>query len=506
MHIICGSEGTDDPIAGFDCFCEHMIFNSIEYFVFFGIVLALYFRMGLRWQNRMLLAASYYFYGSWDWRCLSLILITTSVVFFCGLKIFEASEKHLKKMFLLYSIIINLGILGVFKYWNFFLDSLVDLLTVVGFKANIPLLKIILPVGISFYTFQAMSYSIDVYRNAITPTKNFFNFALYISFFPQLVAGPIERATALLPQIENERKVTPQRFVEGLNLIFWGLYKKVFVADNLAIIVDKVYSNPQSSGVEYIIATWAFAFQIYGDFSGYTDIARGSSKCLGIELMANFNAPYLAVDPSDFWKRWHISLSTWLKDYLYIPLGGNKNGNLKTYCNLSITMLLGGLWHGAAWNYVIWGAYHGVLLAFHRFFTIRRVRKSDFEKSIVLLLIRASLMFQLTCVGWIFFRAHSFEQIQVVFSRILQPFEIDSNSTDMLLKTAFYASLPLVAMCLSRLCEFWKDCGSTWYFKAIQSLSLQQQPLLIKSISLGVMSYLMLLYGTSSKTFIYFQF
>jgi alginate O-acetyltransferase complex protein AlgI len=382
----------------------------------------------------------------------------------------------------------------------------VDLLALFGVTANLPVLKILLPVGISFYTFQAISSSIDVYRNAIEPARSFINFALYISFFPKVVQGPIERAAGFLTQLENPRRVTLRGLVEGLNLVFLGLFKKVFVADNLAPIVGGVYSNPESTGAEYIIATWAFAFQIYGDFSGYTDMARGSSKCLGIELMENFNAPYFAIDPSDFWRRWHISLSTWLRDYLYIPLGGNKRGHWQTYRNLNITMLLGGLWHGAAWNFVLWGAYHGILLSLFRLVRNKRSLNPRLGGSIAGLFTRAIIMFQLTCIGWIFFRAESLEQIRTIFSRIFFHFEASPDAYDLLLRMLFYASLPLAAMGIARLAQFWKDLGNMRYFNAAQYVSLAKQPLMLKSVSCGVMFYLMLLYGTSSKAFIYFQF
>ena len=322
-----------------------MVFNSLTFFIFFGIVVGLYYVLSHRWQNRMLLLASYVFYGFWDWRFLSLILISTVTDYLCGIQIYNQPSSSGKRKYLYLCLIINLTLLCFFKYWNFFAESFVEVLSSLGVNANLKIISIILPIGISFYTFKTMSYSIDIYRGEIRPTYNFFDYALFVAFFPALIAGPIDRAKNLLFQIQNSRYVNKDKIFGGLQLIFWGLFKKVFVADNLGIIVDQIYNNPASTGAEYIVATWAFAFQIYGDFSGYTDMARGASMCLGIELTHNFKQPYLSINPSDFWRRWHISLSSWLRDYVYIPLGGNKKGKLKTYMNLFLTMLACGLWH-----------------------------------------------------------------------------------------------------------------------------------------------------------------
>jgi len=337
-----------------------VVFNSLQFFLFFAVVYSLYLAFNHKWQNRMLLVASYVFYGTWDWRFLSLIVISTIIDYYCGIKIDEITDAKKRKQFLAISIVANLSMLGFFKYFNFFAENLQALCCFFGFQVQPHFLNIILPVGISFYTFQTMSYTIDIYKGQLKPTRKFFDFALFVSFFPQLVAGPIERASHLLPQILSKRKVTIDKFCEGCYLIFWGLFLKVFVADNLARLVDPIFaSDPPYNGVKVLLGLYAFAFQIFGDFAGYSNIARGLGKCMGFDIMVNFNLPYFVTNPSDFWRRWHISLSTWLRDYLYIPLGGNKKGTLFTYRNLAITMFLGGLWHGAAWTFIIWGAYRG---------------------------------------------------------------------------------------------------------------------------------------------------
>lgn len=345
-----------------------MLFNSFEFLAFLCIVLPVYFFLKhLRRQNYWLLAASYFFYGCWDWRFLSLIVISTLNDYFCAKGIDRAQTPARRRIFLWLSIGVNLGILGFFKYYGFFVGSLTDLLGVFHITFHPKLLDVILPMGISFYTFQTMSYTIDVYQRKYPASHRFLDFALYVAFFPQLVAGPIERAHRLLHQIETPRCFSSTQFKEGCYLIYLGLFQKVFVADNLARIVNPVFAvNGDQNGALVLIAVYAFAFQIFCDFAGYTNIARGVAKLFGFELMLNFNLPYLAKNPQDFWRRWHISLSTWLRDYLYIPLGGSRLGPWRNLRNLVLVMALGGLWHGAAWTFVIWGLYHGLLLAGHR--------------------------------------------------------------------------------------------------------------------------------------------
>ena len=345
-----------------------MIFNSRIFFGFLCLVLPLYFMSRHRQQNRILLFASYVFYGWWDYRFLVLLLLSTVVDFVCGKKISRSDDPRYKRRFLLISLATNLGCLGFFKYFNFFADSMAELLSSVGFNADFPTLQIILPVGISFYTFQSLSYTLDVYRGKCKSTDDFIDFALYVSFFPQLVAGPIERSSHLLPQVQSPRKFVQADVLDGIGLMALGFVKKLVIADRLAPIVDAAFQGntlPYQNAGSWVFI-YAFAFQIYGDFSGYSDIARGISKVLGFDLMVNFGKPYLVSNPPAFWQNWHISLSTWLRDYLYIPLGGNRKGPARTYINLLITMFLGGLWHGAGWAFVLWGVYQGMILVIHR--------------------------------------------------------------------------------------------------------------------------------------------
>lgn len=344
-----------------------MLFNSYIFLFFFVVVYALYINLRQRGQNTLLLVASYAFYGAWDWRFCSLLIISTVVDFVVANQISTAGSHKIKKNWLLVSMVGNLGILFFFKYFGFFYDSLVAFAAWFGWNIDSFSLKIVLPVGISFYTFQTMSYTIDVYRGETKPARSMLDFALYVAFFPQLVAGPIERSSQLLPQVKGERQVTYQKFREGAWLILFGYYKKVVLADNVAPFVNVVFGEPATAhGLGIPIAVLAFAIQIYGDFSGYTDIARGISRWLGFELMENFRMPYFALSPKQFWQRWHISLSTWLRDYLYLPLGGNRHSPGRTYLNLMTTMVLGGLWHGAAWNFFLWGLYQGILLVIYR--------------------------------------------------------------------------------------------------------------------------------------------
>ena len=302
-----------------------MLFNSIQFFVFFLIVYSLYLILNHKWQNRMLWLASYIFYGCWDWRFLSLIIISSGVDFYCGAKIDAANESCQRRKFLFVSVAVNLIILGFFKYFNFFVSSLNSLFIAFGLSIDIPILTIVLPVGISFYTFQTMSYTIDIYYKKIKPVDSFSDFCLFVAFFPQLVAGPIERAKNLLPQILRPRKVNLCDFYSGSYLIFWGIFLKVFIADNLAQVVDPIFiKEPPYMGKEVLVSLYAFSFQIFCDFAGYSNIAIGVARCMGFKLMNNFNLPYFSTNPSEFWQRWHISLSSWLRDYLYIPLGGNR--------------------------------------------------------------------------------------------------------------------------------------------------------------------------------------
>ena len=385
-----------------------MLFNSEEFLIFLPCVLIAVGLLPGVWKNRFLLAASYFFYGSWDWRFLGLIFLTTAIDFNVAHFVHRQTDPQLRKRFLLISVCTNLGILAFFKYFNFFVGSALTALDAIGVQASAPTLNIILPVGISFYTFQSMSYVVDVYRRDMEPVGKFADYALYVSYFPQLVAGPIERGSRLLPQILSPARVTPARINTGMLLILLGLAKKVLIADAVAPEVDRIFSNPDEMSAGMLLrGAYLFSFQIYGDFSGYTDIARGVSELFGIRLMINFEQPYLSRSITEFWRRWHISLSTWLRDYLYIPLGGNRHGPARTYRNLMLTMLIGGLWHGAAWTFVIWGGIHGALLAVERRLGIgtRDAPWTASPAAFAGALARLLLTFHLAAFCWVFFRA-----------------------------------------------------------------------------------------------------
>jgi D-alanyl-lipoteichoic acid acyltransferase DltB (MBOAT superfamily) len=346
-----------------------VFFDSPVYYLFLTLVVVIYWRLARRAQNLLLLAASYFFYGWWDWRFLILIAVSTVVDFFCA-RIIDRSEDLVKRRLLLaLSLTINLGFLGFFKYFNFFEDSLVQLLHALRFENfNRTVLSIVLPPGISFYTFQEVAYIVDVHNRRLRPAASLVDYALFVSVFPHLIAGPIQRPSHLLPQVQRERTFHPHRFFDGVMLILCGLFRKCVVADNCALLANAAFNGRlgQPNVAVLAVGCYAFAWQIYGDFSGYSDIARGSAQLLGLHFMVNFRQPYLAASLQDFWRRWHISLSTWLRDYLYIPLGGSRHGELKTHRNLLVTMLLGGLWHGANWTFVVWGGIHGAGLVGER--------------------------------------------------------------------------------------------------------------------------------------------
>ncbi len=367
-----------------------MVFNSGIFLVFFIVFYLLYWwinkKFSLLVRNLFIIIASYVFYGWWDWRFLSLIVLSSAVDFIIGLKLSQTNDRSRRKLLLVSSLIVNLGVLGFFKYFNFFIDSLNVLLLQFNANLNTGTLKIILPVGISFYTFQTLSYTIDIYKNKLQLTKDPFAFFAFVSFFPQLVAGPIERAMHLLPQFSVKKSFNHFENVKGLRLVLWGFFKKIVIADNFGALTEHVF-NPEfnPSGLTVFLGATFFALQIYADFSGYSDIAIGISKMLGFDLMTNFRTPYFARSFQDFWRRWHISLSTWFRDYVYIPLGGSRNSQIRTYGNLLITFVLSGLWHGANVTFMVWGALHGLLLIVEKQF--RLVRLKAFYYPIVLVLV-----------------------------------------------------------------------------------------------------------------------
>jgi len=394
-----------------------MLFNSVEFLLFLPTVFILYwfvFNKSLKIQNLLILVSSYVFYGWWDYRFLSLIFLSTIVDYIIGLNIPKQDSEKKQKLLLWCSVLFNLSVLGFFKYYNFFVDSWIDLFSSVGYEIkSVWTLNIILPVGISFYTFQTMSYTIDIYRKKLEPTKDFISFASFVSFFPQLVAGPIERATNLLPQILNKREFKYEQGVQGLRLILWGMFKKVVIADSLAPMVDDIFSNyhDYSGGTLWLGAIY-FSFQIYCDFSGYSDIAIGTSKLFGFELMSNFKFPYFSRNIGEFWRRWHISLSTWFRDYFYIPLGGSQEGKWKSIRNIFIIFLVSGFWHGANWTFIFWGGFHAILfLPSFIFNTNRKYTTSIISENTFLPspkeFIQVGITFILVTIGWVFFRSET---------------------------------------------------------------------------------------------------
>jgi D-alanyl-lipoteichoic acid acyltransferase DltB (MBOAT superfamily) len=394
-----------------------MIFNSIDFGIFFPLVFFFFwivFKDSIKERNIFLIAVSYFFYGWWDWRFLSLIVISSVIDFITGNKIFEEADEKKRKIWLFFSLVTNLGFLGFFKYYNFFIDSFIDSFSLFGVDIGSSNLDIILPAGISFYTFQTLSYTLDIYYKKIKPTKDVFSFFAFVSFFPQLVAGPIERAKDLLPQFFTKSKINYKLLRSGLLLMVWGFFKKIVIADRLAIFVDATYKDIEHlDTVTFCVTVLFFAFQLYLDFSAYSNIAIGSARLLGFNLSTNFKQPYLAKSFSNFWQRWHISLSSWFKDYVYIPLGGNKVTKSKVTRNILIVFVLSGLWHGASWNFVIWGLLNAIfILLFDRFLSNKN--NNVFKRIFTSLFVTVSWSLSL-----VFFRAKTFGDAMNMFSSVL---------------------------------------------------------------------------------------
>jgi len=392
-----------------------MLFNSISFAIFLPVVFIFYWfitKKSLRLQNLLLLVASYIFYGWWDYRFLFLLIFSTALDFFTGLKIFGSKNLIAKKLWLWTSICVNLGFLGIFKYYNFFADSFADALSLVGISTNLWTIKVILPVGISFYTFHGLSYVFDIYNNKINPVKNFIDYSVFVSFFPLLVAGPIERATHLLPQIQRTRNFDYSKAVDGMRQILWGLFKKIVIADNCAVIVNDIFDNYMDySGSTLVLGAILFSFQIYCDFSGYSDIALGTARLFGIELLRNFAFPYFSRDIAEFWRRWHISLTTWFRDYLYIPLGGSRGGTWMKVRNTFIIFLVSGFWHGANWTFIVWGALNAIYFL-PLMLTDKNRQNTDTVAEGNLFpnlkeIMQIGFTFLITVIAWIFFRSET---------------------------------------------------------------------------------------------------
>jgi alginate O-acetyltransferase complex protein AlgI len=475
-----------------------MLFNTLQFWVFFAFVLAVYPLLRRRGQNFFLLAASYFFYGCWNWRFLGLLLLSSTTDWFLGAAIGRCRGTRRAKRLVGVSVAINLVFLGCFKYFNFFVSSANALLGSVGLEPLGLHLDVVLPVGISFYTFQSISYIVDIYRGEIEPARDPVEFALFVAFFPHMVAGPIMHSSALLPQMQRDRHMRWSDIASGFNLAMWGLFKKVVIADNLATIAGPIFHHASAfrPGVMHLGAL-AFAFQIYCDFSGYTDIARGVARILGFTLMDNFKHPYFASSITDFWRRWHISLSTWLRDYLYIPLGGSRRGVGATYRNLFLTMLLGGLWHGASWTFVLWGGYQGGLLVVERLLGGRRLIADWFEaaslRQRLVWALRVGVTFNLVCLGWVFFRCESASHLPGMIAAFL-----DLRGWFQMPSAALVRVVLLVAPLLAI------DASD---FLRQREQSLLRGPWPLRALAYFVALYVFLVFGKfESNAFIYFQF
>ncbi|WP_178988408.1 MBOAT family O-acyltransferase [Winogradskyella schleiferi] len=482
-----------------------MLFNSIDFAVFLPVVFILYWffcQKNLKLQNLLIVVASYVFYGWWDWRFLSLIIFSTIVDYSIGVALSKGGSHKKRKLLLWVSILVNLGFLGFFKYYNFFLDNLITAFTFFGTELQASSLKIILPVGISFYTFQTLSYTIDVYREKLTPTKNFIAFSAFVSFFPQLVAGPIERATNLLPQFYTKRKFEYSKAVDGLRQILWGMFKKVVIADNCAEFANEFFNNhTEYGGSGLLLGALFFTFQIYGDFSGYSDIAIGTSRLFGFDLKQNFAFPYFSRDIAEFWRRWHISLSTWFRDYLYIPLGGSKGGTAMKVRNTFIIFIVSGFWHGSNWTFIVWGALNAIyflplLLAKKNRSNIGAVAEGRFLPSIKDI-INIGSTFLLTVLAWVFFRAdsvnHAIEYLIGIFSKSLfsiPEFENRTHAIEVLILIGFL----LLIEWLGRESQY-----------GIEKLGLHWNRNIRMAFYLGIVCLIFLFIGKEQE-FIYFQF
>ena len=483
-----------------------MVFNSLEFFIFLPIVFSLYwfvFKKHLKAQNILVLIASYVFYGMWDWRFLSLILLSTIVDYLVGIKINSYEQKSKRRAWLWVSVFFNVGLLGFFKYYNFFVDSWVDMVSIFGYEIKSTwTLRVILPVGISFYTFQTMSYSFDIYYKKLKPTRDFLSFAAFVSFFPQLVAGPIERASNLLSQITNKRTFNYEQIVSGLKLILWGLFKKIVIADSLGPIVDDIFANhanyPAST---LILGVTLFSFQVYGDFSGYSDIAIGTAKLFGIELMSNFKFPNFSRNVAEYWQRWHVSLSTWFRHYIYIPLGGSRVSKLKSVRNIIIIFLVSGFWHGANWTFIFWGAFHALvfipvfLMGRNTIYKNSVVGENSFFPSLIEI-GQVILTFGIVTFSRIFFRSESISAAFTFIKRIFADFSFEIYQHPMGYRMIDYYILIILFILYEY--RIRKDERSPFKFKS--------KVVRFVAYALVILSMLLFYDDGVDRSFIYFQF
>lgn len=479
-----------------------MLFDTPAYLFFLSLVVITYWHLNFRWQNFLLLIASYVFYGWWDYRFLSLIFISTVVDYYSAHFISNSHKPLRRKIALIISLSINLGFLSVFKYYNFFADSFAHFLALLGMHVSHACLRIILPPAISFYTFQALAYIVDVYYHRLKPADSLIDYALFISLFPHLIAGPIQKPSHLLPQVQRPRVLSMNQLLGGLVLIASGLFRKCVIADNCALLADAAFEGKlgQPNLAVTAIGTYAFAWQIYGDFSGYSDIARGSAQLLGFHFPINFRQPYFSLSLQEFWRRWHISLSSWLRDYLYVPLGGNRNGELQTNRNIFVTMLIAGLWHGANWTFVLWGAIHGLGLCIERIFrSIFRFPKTHSHKaqqeyffSSPVSFLKLTLTFHVVCFTWVCFRAPSINDAFQFLKGITRLAWMPEYATAFLFLAIFTAPLFVIDLVNEWRREEYPMEKHNPFFRVVVALSLVVASLIFA--------------GNSTNAFIYFQF
>ncbi len=488
-----------------------MSFTTLTFILFLFIVFTIYWRLNSRRiQNIFLVVVSYIFYGWWDYR-FCILLFGSSLIDYCiGLALDKTEKTLLRRYLLIISLVFNLSLLGFFKYWNFFIDSFSSSLAILGWSLDTITVDVILPVGISFYTFQTLSYTVDIYRRQLRPATNLINYLCYVSFFPQLVAGPIERATYFLPQVLSNRSFKYSLATDGCRQILWGFFKKMAIADNLAPIVERAYSNPNAmSGPQLVFATFAFALQVYCDFSAYSDIAIGTAKLFGFDLMRNFAYPYFSQTMAEFWRRWHISLSTWLRDYVYIPLGGSRVTSIRSYFNVMITFFISGLWHGASWNFIVWGGIHGSLILVEKLWTGKQtLRVTDtpggeqlFPRPKVLLRILTTFTF--TCFAWIFFRAKNISDALLIVKKIIK--DIFDLSAYKSIKSILEASELDQKILLGLLVTF---IVIEWLQRRYpHALILEKKPVYIRWAIYTILIWITLFWGTwNTGQFVYFQF